>query len=60
VAILSALLLAACAQLPAGDGIARTPRKLDQFELAGRIVVWESQSRHYAKIGRASCRERVS
>jgi len=43
-------LLAACAQLPAGGGIARIPQKLSQFELDGRIVVRESQSRHYANI----------
>lgn len=44
------MLLAACAQLPAGVGIVRTPQKLSQFELDGRIVVRESQSRHYANI----------
>jgi outer membrane lipoprotein LolB len=44
------LLLAACAQLPAGGGIVRVPPKLSQFELDGRIVVRESQSRHYANI----------
>lgn len=45
-----ALLLAGCAQLPAGNAIHRTPPVLAQFELDGRIVVRESQSRHYANI----------
>lgn len=36
--------------MPAGSGIARTPKQLSQFELDGRIVVRESQSRHYANI----------
>jgi outer membrane lipoprotein LolB len=30
--------------------VSRTPPKLTQFELDGRIVVRESQSRHYANI----------
>jgi outer membrane lipoprotein LolB len=36
--------------LPTGDGIARAPRQLSQFELSGRLVVWENQSRHYVNI----------
>lgn len=47
---LGALLLSGCAQLPAGNAIQRSPPVLTQFELDGRIVVRESQSRHYANI----------
>jgi outer membrane lipoprotein LolB len=47
---LAALLLAGCAQVPAGHAIHRTPPVLTRFELDGRIVVRESQSRHYANI----------
>lgn len=43
-------MLAGCAQLPAGNAVQRTPPVLTQFELDGRIVVRESQSRHYANI----------
>jgi outer membrane lipoprotein LolB len=42
--------LAGCAQLPAGSASHRTPPVLTQFELDGRIVVREGQSRHYANI----------
>lgn len=47
---LTALLLAACAQLPADGGVRRAPPALTKFEFDGRIVVRESQSRHYANI----------
>ncbi|MBI5786502.1 MAG: outer membrane lipoprotein LolB [Rhodocyclales bacterium] len=43
-------MLAGCAPLPAGHAIHRTPQVLTEFELDGRIVVRESQSRHYANI----------
>jgi outer membrane lipoprotein LolB len=44
------MVLAACAQLPPSATIVRTPQTLTRFELDGRIVVRESQSRHYANI----------
>ncbi|MDR2001081.1 MAG: outer membrane lipoprotein LolB [Zoogloeaceae bacterium] len=45
-----ALCLAACASLSTDGSIVRAPRKLNQFELAGRLVAWESQSRHYVNL----------
>lgn len=36
--------------MPTGDDITRAPRKLSQFELAGRIVVWGNATRHYVNI----------
>ncbi|MBU1236721.1 MAG: outer membrane lipoprotein LolB [Gammaproteobacteria bacterium] len=47
---MAALVLAGCAQLPAENAIRRSPPALTQFELVGRVVVRESQSRHYANI----------
>jgi len=42
--------LAACAGLPSGGTVVRTPPTLTEFEFDGRIAVRQSQSWHYANI----------